>query len=683
MNDITVVEERGQATTGRVDQFLMWFARRAEGCARAAGLICVGLGVWHRRMRVEKIRRDRVKVDMKVAPTPVNELVLQYISALGMVLATAVGAIVGLGVLCALSGVCSLGTYFSLLADVIHWLIIFLVASVAVAPILILLGAYGTGRTVMMDQAMGYGEDPIHELVPAAALGPSAPSLELVAGSLREMDIPAIKRAVKEGQPACRAVIQPHREGDGVSMEFELPTGASVSDVVSRKEKLAAGLRRSVREVWIEAGRDASRVSLWVADEGALSTPIGDWPGASGDVFTPIPLGQSLRGKAFSVSLVGRHTLIGGQPDQGKSNAARVLLAGAALDPTVEIVAMVPAENNDFESYRGRGAVIAGADDESILQMMQTLESLLAEVDARGRLLREHGKNEVDRELASAGVGLHPLVVLLEEAHMLFTHPEYGEVAGKMWTRLILLSRKVGIWSITSTQSPTKANLPRDVTRNTTIGIAFAVTDHVANDGILGEGAYSSGVRATSLVPGEDRGTCIVRGVAPTPTVVRTWRLTAAPDFPAPPHRTGFAAAKPAASQPVAQPTPQEEDEGPAYREDITNPVVLSLVEDDDGEFSVPPAESPQPAPASPGGEQRDVLSDVLQVFSEDEDELTAAEVTRRLLKAHPFHSEYRKLTGQRLRSMLDKRYGVVVPSTGNRFPVRKDQLIERQNVAV
>ena len=54
--------------------------------------------------------------------------------------------------------------------------------------------------------------------------------------------------------------------------------------------------------------------------------------------------------------------------------------------------------------------------------------------------------------------------------------------------------------------------MPRDVTRNCSNGIAFAVGDHVANDALLGQGAYAAGHRATELIPGTDRGTALVKG---------------------------------------------------------------------------------------------------------------------------------------------------------------------------
>jgi S-DNA-T family DNA segregation ATPase FtsK/SpoIIIE len=63
------------------------------------------------------------------------------------------------------------------------------------------------------------------------------------------------------------------------------------------------------------------------------------------------------------------------------------------------------------------------------------------------------------------------------------------------------------------TQSPTAASIPKDLTRNCSNGVAFAVADQVANDGLLGSGTYRQGIRATELRPGEDRGTAVTTGL--------------------------------------------------------------------------------------------------------------------------------------------------------------------------
>jgi len=118
----------------------------------------------------------------------------------------------------------------------------------------------------------------------------------------------------------------------------------------------------------------------------------------------------------------------------------------------------------------------------------------------------------VTRHLASAGVGLHPVFVLLEEAHVAIQHKKHGKDISGLLCDIVKLDRKRGIHLMVSTQAPTKDSMPRDVTRNCSNGIAFAVGDHVANDALLGQGAYAGGHRATELIPGTDRGTALAKG---------------------------------------------------------------------------------------------------------------------------------------------------------------------------
>jgi S-DNA-T family DNA segregation ATPase FtsK/SpoIIIE len=79
---------------------------------------------------------------------------------------------------------------------------------------------------------------------------------------------------------------------------------------------------------------------------------------------------------------------------------------------------------------------------------------------------------------------------------------------------VIKQGRKFGITLILDTQSPTATSIPKEVTRNTSCGVAFSVADHIANDGLLGSGKYRAGIRATDLRMHTDRGTSVMVGVS-------------------------------------------------------------------------------------------------------------------------------------------------------------------------
>ena len=60
---------------------------------------------------------------------------------------------------------------------------------------------------------------------------------------------------------------------------------------------------------------------LWIADKGALAEGAGPYPLLTEgvcDVFKGVPFGRTLRGDAVLAPLMGRNTITGGMPEQGK-----------------------------------------------------------------------------------------------------------------------------------------------------------------------------------------------------------------------------------------------------------------------------------------------------------------------------------------------------------------------------
>lgn len=340
-----------------------------------------------------------------------------------------------------------------------------------------------------------------------------------VTQALANLRIPQIKDYLKTGQP-LPYVVGCREEGRGTYCEVRLPGGLPAMEIArqQRRERLAAGLYRHTKEVWPSTGGDNSVLRLWVADKGALEEGAGPYPlldEGFTDVFKGLPFGRSLRGDPVKIPVIGRNSIVGGAPEQGKSNAARVTAAGYTLDVTTELRLYIPDTNFDFERFKPRTAsYVMGAEDEYIEQILGELDELHHELQVRGQILVDHEAEEVTRELAHAGIGLHPVFVLLEEAHVCIQHRKYGKAFVKLLPEIVKLDRKRCVHVKVSTQAPTKDSMPRDVTRNCTVGIAYAVGDHVANDALLGQGAYRAGHRATELIPGTDRGTALVKGFA-------------------------------------------------------------------------------------------------------------------------------------------------------------------------
>jgi S-DNA-T family DNA segregation ATPase FtsK/SpoIIIE len=336
--------------------------------------------------------------------------------------------------------------------------------------------------------------------------------------ALRHLNLGPLNKAFKDGwQPRW---MQPTtRLGKGWHSHLQLPMGVTVEMVNGRKDVLAHNLLRLPVEVWPTEPADApGTLDLWVADQGSLSGAVPPWPlltEGTSDYFKGVPVGVSQRGEPVLGKLMAANYMVGGIMGSGKSSLVVGLLLGAMLDPLVEIDVYVMAYNVDYDPMRERlRTLVKGDDDEQVEAALEALRDLREEVTARGKLLEELGGQTVKltRDLAERDPRMRPRVVVFDECHELFEHKKYGEEAAELAIKVMKKARKVGITLLFVTVSPTASSIPKDVTRNTSHRVAFAVGDHVANDGLLGTGKHRAGITATTLNPAENVGTALTVG---------------------------------------------------------------------------------------------------------------------------------------------------------------------------
>ncbi|ANZ37743.1 hypothetical protein BBK82_18450 [Lentzea guizhouensis] len=354
----------------------------------------------------------------------------------------------------------------------------------------------------------------------------------MITRALAHLGIASLNSFLKGGGELVYTVAA-RKDGDGTQAQIRLPLGVTAEMVSDRRKVLAANLGRASLETWPTTGEEDGVLDLWVADKGTLSGGAGEWPllhDGAVDVFEGVPFGLTQRGLVINAPLIGSNWLVGGRPGQGKTNLLRVLMVGAALDPTAELWAFVMGESPDFEPLAPRlSRYRMGMDDSVAADAVQDLEDLLNEMERRGRVLGEQSGRppKVSRRLAdNPRLGLHPIILSVDECHELFQHPKHGKRAAELAVKLIKRGRKYAIILLLATQSPTKDSIPKEITRNVSCGAAFAVADHIANDGLLGSGKYRAGVRATELRMHTDRGTCVAVGVTHNAfELVRTFYL--------------------------------------------------------------------------------------------------------------------------------------------------------------
>jgi S-DNA-T family DNA segregation ATPase FtsK/SpoIIIE len=188
------------------------------------------------------------------------------------------------------------------------------------------------------------------------------------------------------------------------------------------------------------------------------------------DLFDGVPFGLTQHGLIVNAPLIESSWLIDRRPGQGKTSVLRTLLLGAALDPTAELWVFVMGESPDFEPSVPRlSRYRMGMDDAVAADAVGALAELAEEMERRGRTLgAQPGRPpKVSRKLADrAGLGVHPLVMVIDECHELFQHKTYVKHTEELAVRLIKRGRKYGIIVLLATQLPTKDSIPKEVIRN-------------------------------------------------------------------------------------------------------------------------------------------------------------------------------------------------------------------------
>jgi S-DNA-T family DNA segregation ATPase FtsK/SpoIIIE len=590
---------------------------------RAAAAVGDHEQIKEHQVRREQFRQARHFRRMQLLTAP-QQLAKSTLHGAGL----AGGLVLGLGVLLAIANdnPADVTVPAELVIDIVRWA--FIIAAVVWTPALLaapwlgLAALWNTGRRQQAapNWALPAGQRPDEQEM--------VPDESAILKALQHLSIGSLTRAFKDGwQP--RWVAPTTRLGNGWHSQLQLPLGVTVEMIGDKKHVLAHNLLRKPVEVWpTEPHGQPGVLDLWVADQGSLSGPVPPWPlltEGTTDYFKGVPAGLSQRGEPVAGKLMAANYMVGGIMGVGKSSLVVSLLLGAMLDPLVEIEVYVMAYNVDYDPMRPRLAtLVKGDEDEQAEAALKALRNLRDEVTERGKLLADLGGEEVrlTRDLAERDPRMRPKVVVFDECHELFMHKKYGKEAAELAVKVMKKARKVGITLIWVTVSPTADSIPKDVTRNTSHRVAFAVGDHIANDGLLGTGKHKAGITATTLNPAEDIGTALTVGFNKNPfELIRSYYV------------------RKDASTDEVTPVVQR---AVALREGIA-------------------------APARPAAEPVDELADIGAVFG-DAARMRTDEVRQRLAERNPAH--YREWTASDLTRALEgtgaepyKSHGIMVIS--------------------
>jgi hypothetical protein len=287
----------------------------------------------------------------------------------------------------------------------------------------------------------------------------------------------------------------------GDRLLVRLPPGSSTTALAEAAEQVAVIL--DVREVRV--ARDADRASLArvtvVRRDPLHGAPPLPWPwldAAQCSLWQPIPVGVDEDGHWVTITLPERHVLLGGESGAGKSGGLTLLLAAAALDPSVMLV-LLDGKLVELACWAGLADRSVGPD---LAEAVAVLAEVQAELDRRLVTLLANRRRKLTPTL-----GLPLLLVVIDELALYMAGPDRrlsAQFAARL-RDLVARGRAAGIVVLAATQKPSHEIIPTALRDLFGFRWAFRCLTPQASDTILGAGWASQGY-AASTVDAADRG---------------------------------------------------------------------------------------------------------------------------------------------------------------------------------
>jgi len=362
-------------------------------------------------------------------------------------------------------------------------------------------------------------------------------SKEVIVRALGALGLGELNKALAKDPEHAVVLIDPIcRDGDGWLSRMDLPHGVTAAQVSEKREELASGLRRTIGCVWPETirKRHPGALSLYVGDEDMTTAEQPPWPLArrgAADIFAPQVLATDPRGRRVSVTLMFASVVIGAIPRMGKTFLLRLLLLICALDVRVELHPYDLKGTGDLAPLRPVAhRYRAGDEDEDIEYLLADLRAQRTELRRRTRVIRDLAdkdfarcpENKVTPDLANdKRLGLHPIVIALDECQRAFEHPSYGAEIEDIATDLVKRGPALAMLLILATQRPDAKSIPPGIKANVVLRMCLKVMGWRENDMVLGDGMNKAGITAV-MFSRDDLGVFYLAGEGVAPQIARS-----------------------------------------------------------------------------------------------------------------------------------------------------------------
>jgi DNA segregation ATPase FtsK/SpoIIIE, S-DNA-T family len=310
------------------------------------------------------------------------------------------------------------------------------------------------------------------------------------------------------GVPAGPVVVSSSPARGGDAMVIDLPPGVAVSRLVKKHEEFAHALGRPAECVVIEPQPRVSpgRFELFVAAKRLDEKDPPRWAWRDGkrrSFFDGVPVGVDARGRDVVVPLFEANGLIAGASGMGKSYSARLLLMGAALDPTVRVLIHNLKGGADYRSFAPIAHTLrAGASPADLDALAADLAWMQTEIARRGRVLEKLPASVVPEAKLTPEIarmeGMGPVILLVDEAQRAFVSKE-GKRFEAMFEDVVRTCRAVGMDVQLVTQGTKSGAIPSGIMDQLVRRIGHGVSTISDANLILGSDAHGRTYRAVDI----------------------------------------------------------------------------------------------------------------------------------------------------------------------------------------
>jgi hypothetical protein len=303
-------------------------------------------------------------------------------------------------------------------------------------------------------------------------------------------------------------------------LEVRMQRGTCVDDLAAGAELVASTL--AVREVRVQRHRrNAQRATVALVRSDPFEDPRAlPWPHAAASrlsLWDPVPVGVDELGRTVTLSLPERNVLLGGEPGAGKSAALSLIVATAALDPTVKLWAL-DGKLVELAPWAPAAERTVGPDLDAAIDALGHLREVM---DERYRQLLGAGLRKVE---AGAALPLHLLVCDELALYTSALDRKQRDAFSALMRDLVSRGRAAGIVVCAATQKPSADVVPSALRDLFGFRWALRCNTRDASDTILGQGWATNGCDA-STIPGGQRGVGYLHAEDGEPRKIRSFYL--------------------------------------------------------------------------------------------------------------------------------------------------------------